>query len=161
MNWSRRLFYLAGIPVIVTALSACSGNSEGADQPRDSAGANPDSGPVQNADTGPMKNSDGYFDITGEQLSAMLPEHDFTLVNVHVPYEGDIPDTDVTIPFDQITSRLDSLPEKDAPIILYCRSGRMSAEAAAALADQGYTNVMELDGGFDAWRAEGNAFIEP
>jgi rhodanese-related sulfurtransferase len=31
----------------------------------------------------------------------------------------------------------------------------MSTQAAKELADMGYTNVMELDGGFNAWRAAG------
>lgn len=102
------------------------------------------------------RNVDGYTDITVSQLAAMLPDKDFTFVNVHVPYEGEIAQTDQFIPFDQITDQLDKLPAKDAPIVLYCRSGRMSTEAAAKLAKLGYTHVMELDGGFNAWKAEGH-----
>jgi len=101
------------------------------------------------------RNADGYTDITVPRLAAMLPDKNFTLVNVHVPYEGEISQTDLFIPFDQISDNLDKLPAKDAPIILYCRSGRMSTEAAVTLVRSGYTNVMELDGGFNAWQAEG------
>lgn len=101
------------------------------------------------------RNADGYVDISVEQLAAMLDRKDFTLVNVHIPYEGELTKTDRFIPYDQIGEQLDQLPAKDAPIVLYCRSGRMSTEAAQALVEQGYTNVYELDGGFNAWQAAG------
>lgn len=105
------------------------------------------------------RNADGYVDISVEQLSEILSQKDFTLVNVHIPYEGELPNTDLFLPFDQIGEQLDKLPVKDAPIVLYCRSGRMSTEAAQALAQQGYTNVYEVDGGFNAWQAAGYALL--
>lgn len=101
------------------------------------------------------KNAAGYADITVDQLAEMLPDKDFTLVNVHIPYEGELPQTDLFIAYNRITDNLDQLPAKDAPIVLYCRSGRMSTEAATVLAGLGYNNVMELNGGFVAWQAAG------
>ena len=106
------------------------------------------------------KNADGYADINVDQLADLMEDKDFTLVNVHIPYDGEIPQTDLFIPFDEIADHLDELPPKDAPIVLYCRSGSMSTTAAGVLAGEGYTSVMEVDGGFNAWKAKGYELLD-
>jgi rhodanese-related sulfurtransferase len=92
----------------------------------------------------------------------MLEDKDFFLVNVHVPYEGEVPDTDAFIPFDRVADMLDEFPNDiEVKIVLYCRSGSMSAIAARELVRLGYTNVYNLDGGFRAWSSAGYDFINP
>ena len=47
------------------------------------------------------------------------------------------------------------VPEKTAPIVLYCGGGYRSVLAADALQQMGYTNVVSMDGGIRAWREAG------
>jgi len=96
-----------------------------------------------------------YTLVSVAELQPMLASKDFTFVNVHIPFEGDIAGTDVSIPYDQIETQLDQLPAKDAKIVLYCRSGRMSKIAAEKLVELGYTNVTDVEGGMQAWEAVG------
>lgn len=97
-----------------------------------------------------------WTDVTPQRLAAMLAGGDPFLVNVHVPYEGEIPGTDAFVPYDEIGDRLDRLPsDRDARIVVYCRSGRMSLEAARTLVAEGYTRVYNLMGGFEGWEAAG------
>ena len=105
------------------------------------------------------KNDFGYTDISVERLAAMFVSKDFTLVNAHVPYEGEIPQTDLFIPYDEIEDHVDKLPNKDAAIVLYCLGGGMSDSAALELASLGYTSVLEVDGGMVAWEKAGNELL--
>jgi rhodanese-related sulfurtransferase len=47
------------------------------------------------------------------------------------------------------------IPDKDAPIVLYCGGGFRSALAAESLQKMGYTQVVSMDGGMRAWREAG------
>ena len=99
-----------------------------------------------------------YRNLTPNELNTMLKNKDFIFVNVHIPFEGNIAGTDLSIPYDQIIepANLAQLPaDKNAKIVLYCRSGRMSAIAAEALVKLGYTDVWNLEGGMLDWERAG------
>ena len=99
--------------------------------------------------------------INVTELQDLIETEDFTFVNVHIPLEGNIPGTDVQIPFDEIEDFQELLPEdKDERIVLYCRSGSMSNTASQTLVGLGYTNVLDLEGGYNAWVAAGLPFEE-
>jgi rhodanese-related sulfurtransferase len=48
-----------------------------------------------------------------------------------------------------------AIPNKQAPIVLYCGGGYRSVLAADSLRQMGYTDVISMDGGIKAWRAAG------
>lgn len=97
-----------------------------------------------------------YTDVSVTELQTMLASKDFTFINVHIPFEGNIANTDFSIAYDEIDQNLGQLPgEKNAKIVLYCRSDRMSRIAAEKLVALGYTNLWNLDGGMVAWEQAG------
>ena len=92
-----------------------------------------------------------------DEFASRLASSEVFVVNVHVPDEGSIEGTDAWIPYDEIVDD-ERLPgDRDTPILLYCKTGRMSGDAATALMDAGYSDVVQLDGGMDAWVAEGRS----
>jgi rhodanese-related sulfurtransferase len=97
-----------------------------------------------------------YENVTPKELNMMLKDKDFILVNVHIPFAGNIAATDSSIAYDQIEQNLAQLPtDKNAKIVLYCRSGHMSQIAAEKLVTLGYINVWNLKGGMNEWEKAG------
>ena len=95
--------------------------------------------------------------LSSAALSQMLAgREEFLFVNTHVPYEGEIEQTDAFIPYNEIEDRQALLPsDRSARIVVYCRTGVMSAAAAATLTRLGYSNVWDLAGGMNAWQRAG------
>lgn len=132
---------MSSLLLLTILLAACSG------------GGRPGEGGV-----GKVVTVDGgeYTNISVPELQTMMADKDFTFINVHVPYDGNIPDTDLFIPFDRIGEYVGQLPsDKDAKLVIYCRSGSMSQAAAQTFIDLGFTNVWNLKKGFNAWAAAG------
>lgn len=81
---------------------------------------------------------------------------DYILLDVRTQAEydqGHIPGA-VCIPNETIgTEEIPALPDKDQLILVYCRSGNRSKQAAQKLAEQGYTNIVEF-GGILSWPGE-------
>lgn len=97
-----------------------------------------------------------FKDISVDQFFPMMKNKNFTLINVHIPYEGEIGETDLLIPFNAIDRFKNKLPEdKNAKIVVYCLGGPMGNIAAKTLAGMGYSNVSNLMGGMMAWKRNG------
>lgn len=97
-----------------------------------------------------------YRRVSVAELQTMLESKDFFMVNVHTPWQGDIPQTDLRLAYDTIEQNLDQLPaEKGAKILVYCLASGMAKKAVATIQAQGYTNLWMLDGGTTAWEEAG------
>lgn len=97
-----------------------------------------------------------YTSIPPEEFYRMIQEEDVFVIDVHVPEQKHIPGTDAWIPYNEIEEYSDILPkDKSTKILVYCRSGHMSKMAASKLAEMGYKNIYDLDGGINAWIKEG------
>ncbi|NLL46824.1 MAG: rhodanese-like domain-containing protein, partial [Clostridiales bacterium] len=101
--------------------------------------------------------ANSYIQISAEQAKTIMDEQeDYILLDVRTEgefAEGYIEGA-ILIPDTEIKSRAEAeMPDKDALILVYCRSGNRSKRAAEALADMGYTNVQEF-GGINDWPYE-------
>ena len=90
----------------------------------------------------------------------MLENKDFVLINVHTPYQGEIPQTDLLIPYDRIESRKSELPaDKSTKIVVYGLNGPKGYAAAQKLFELGYTNIIHFNGGLQAWTQQGHRLL--
>ena len=94
-----------------------------------------------------------YTQISQETAKEMMAEDDgHIIVDVRRQDEydeGHIPGA-VLIPNESIGTEMpEELPDLDQIILIYCRSGNRSKQAAQKLADIGYTNVYEFGGIMD------------
>ena len=97
------------------------------------------------------------------EFERLMDDPQRVLLNVHIPYDGELPMTDRFIAYIDITERSTELEGFEGfegrPVLVYCRSGRMSAIAAQTLLNLGYDNVTELSGGMNAWESSGRKII--
>ena len=98
-----------------------------------------------------------YRQISMEEAVTMMEqESDYIILDVRRADEfaaGHIPGA-INIANESIgTAEIPELPDKDRLILVYCRSGNRSKQAAQKLADLGYTNIVEF-GGILEWTGE-------
>lgn len=85
---------------------------------------------------------------------------DAYLLDVREPDEwvaGHAPDA-VHVPLMDIPARLEDVP-RDGEVVVVCRMGGRSAQAVAYLMQNGYDNVVNLDGGMRDWAAAGKPMV--
>ena len=96
---------------------------------------------------------------TVDELGRLLDADAVTLVDIRNPGEresGAIPGA-VAIPLAQLRVRLDRVPT-GKPIVVHCAGGWRSSVAASLLRAQGFSNVTDLLGGYNAW-AQARALV--
>ncbi|MBK8794816.1 MAG: rhodanese-like domain-containing protein [Holophaga sp.] len=97
--------------------------------------------------------------ITPEQAKVIIDGRKALLVDVRTEAEHtdrNIPGTDALIPVQELSRRIQELePWKGKPILLYCRSGNRTQQAAKMLQQHGFTDVTDLKGGIQAWLSMG------
>lgn len=104
--------------------------------------------------TGGASEEKGYQQISQEEAKEMMDSQEVLILDVREQDEydsGHIPGA-VLLPVGSITeeSAAEVIPEKDATVLVYCRSGNRSKTAAKALAELGYTGIYEF-GGITTW----------
>lgn len=95
-----------------------------------------------------------YAQISMEEAAQIMQqETNFVVLDVRTPEEyaeGHIPGA-INVPNETIgKDAIAALPDKEQKILVYCRSGNRSKKAAEKLAQQGYTNIVEI-GGIQSW----------
>ena len=94
-----------------------------------------------------------YTSITAEEAKRLMDsETNYIIIDARTDEEfaqGHIEDA-ILIPEYEVAERAENeLPDKDALILVYCRSGRRSKIASEELVKLGYTNVKEFGGIID------------
>jgi len=98
--------------------------------------------------------------ISASGLEARLHQDDVAVVDVRGATEweaGRIPEVP-NIPLGYLADRMDEIPA-GRPVVVYCQAGGRSAISASLLRAKGYTNVLNLTGGFAAWETAGHPVV--
>jgi adenylyltransferase/sulfurtransferase len=101
-----------------------------------------------------IRKDDGVVrEIPATELAAMMDRHEaFTLVDVREPGEYEInriPGS-ILIPLGELESRMSKL-DRSKPTVVHCHLGGRSRRACSQLQKAGFTNVVNLQGGIEAW----------
>ena len=143
----RKLKTITALLCAALPLTACGGG-----QPS-SASADRSGSSAPSASSAAAPSAEGSRKITPQEaLAVMAGEDPFVLLDVRTAeeYAEGYIEGAVLIPDTELRSRAEAeLPDKDALILVYCRSGRRSALAAAVLAELGYTRVLDFGGIID------------
>jgi len=101
-------------------------------------------------------------EVDADEAHARLGEAVFLDVREPDEYEqGAIPGA-VHLPRGHLEFQVEGkLPDKSAPVIIYCAGGTRSAFAAKTLGELGYADVVSMAGGFNGWKDAGKPWSTP
>jgi len=159
MNRKNTALVLLSALVVALLLAAC-GTSKSSDESNSRAGQVTR---TQSTTPTPAETAMGtYQSLTIDEFADIVENRadEYLIINVHIPYAGEVANTDANIPYNDLDALMAAIPDKNASVILYCRSGNMSKQAARALLDQGYTHLWDVPGGMSAWQSSGRTLID-
>ena len=128
------LLFLAGFAVLFALLSGCALSTAKADTAED------------------MSDKAAYHKISAEEAYEMMASQEVVVVDVRTreEYDGGHIENAVLVPNESIGSETpEALPDKEATLLVYCRSGRRSKDAAQKLLALGYQSVYDFGGVID------------
>ena len=153
LKFQEKIILAAAIMlVLAAAISACAANSNKITDTE----ANSELKMQENKNMN-QEQTNTYRQISMDEAVAMMAqESDYIILDVRRSdefAEGHIPNA-INIANENIgTAEIPELPDKEQLIMVYCRSGRRSKEAAEKLVKLGYTNIVEFGGILD-WTGE-------
>ena len=128
------LLFLAGYAVLFALLSGCTLSKAKEDKAED------------------MPDKATYQKISAEEAYEMMVSQEVVVVDVRTreEYDGGHIENAVLVPNESIGSEMpEALPDKEATLLVYCRSGRRSKDAAQKLLELGYQSVYDFGGVID------------
>lgn len=93
--------------------------------------------------------------ISVDEVYQNLNNSEYHIIDVRRLYEyeqGHLENA-ILLPVAEIDKIVDQIPDKKAKIIVYCRTGNRSHDAANRLIELGYTEVYDMDG-IESWPYE-------
>ena len=115
------------------------------------------SGNTTKSDTGQTNAAPVYTKITPAEAKALMDTGNVIILDVRTQEEfdqGHIKDAILLPDYEVGANAATVLPDKNAKILVYCRSGRRSALAAKELISLGYTDVLDFGGLETDWPYE-------
>jgi molybdopterin/thiamine biosynthesis adenylyltransferase/rhodanese-related sulfurtransferase len=103
-------------------------------------------------------------EIEPAEAEALRAQPATVFLDVREPDEfeqGAIPNA-VFIPRGHLEAQVESrIPSRESKVVVFCAGGVRSAFAAKTLGELGYTDVLSMNGGFNAWKDQGREWSAP
>ncbi len=127
----RKVFF--GIVFILIFLSSCNSTQQG----------------VELADVTKFEMALQEKDV---QLVDVRTDQEFTNEHINGALHIDVLQDDFKLKAEQL--------DKNRPVLVYCKSGGRSSNAASILKEMGFKEVIDLDGGIATWKKENKAVVK-
>jgi phage shock protein E len=107
--------------------------------------------------------SDAITDVDAAEAQQIVEQGDSVILDVRTPEEfaaGHLPGAvNINVEASDFTDRVAGLDES-AETLVYCRTGNRSGVATDEMADLGFTDMSDLQGGIEAWTAQGGEVVQ-